>query len=185
MSAILQSGGIFLVPSDIIVLMIHIPSWWSGQKFEEIWEFILLASSISCQLRGKIQTLHYGIRYETPDGDGSMETPILDLFLYIIPKLELSTHLYHKCRDSHLLVRLLGTPFFSGGLNFGWFLKCKLLRKDPHKYFVLASNELQTRHHFLIGFYFQGFYCPKNSNGLMYCIRLPFYMKPFTYWSTV
>ena len=27
-------------------LMIHLPSWWSGQKFEEIWEFILLASSI-------------------------------------------------------------------------------------------------------------------------------------------
>ena len=27
-------------------LMIHLPSWWSGQKFEEIWEFILLARSI-------------------------------------------------------------------------------------------------------------------------------------------
>ena len=38
-------------------LMINLPSWWYGQKFEEIWEFILLASSI-CNIwakRGKLK----------------------------------------------------------------------------------------------------------------------------------
>ena len=32
--------------------MIHLPSWWSWQKFEEIWEFILLASGI-CNIWAK------------------------------------------------------------------------------------------------------------------------------------
>ena len=138
-----------------------------------------LFQALPCLFIRKVSNFSAISYYDMIHQKGSMETPILDLFLYIIRILELSsTHLYHNCWDSHLL----GTPFFSGGLKLGL---CKLWRKDPHEYFVLASNELQTRHHFLIRFCIQGFYCPKNSNGLMYCIRFAFSIKPFSSWSTV
>ena len=59
MGARLMTHSIFYQLA-FIALMIHLPSWWSGQKFEEIWEFILLPSN-TCSIWAKRENLNIAL----------------------------------------------------------------------------------------------------------------------------